>query len=335
MSARLCVALVGVAVAAPAGAHHDTAVQQVGASTGRDVDRLLDDVGPRIEARVGFSWPSYGRLQQGSQRFDDAEPTVTVERYTLGIGARLASRTHLDLALPTGRVHGATDGPFGLGDLLVSASQGLGPARLGALLTAPTGRYTADSVSSVVEISPSETGDLDMITYDARASLGAGAWRSGLTAGVRGGGERFAADLSTTYIHTVGQTPDDIHWGSDATAQATVTTRALAERLTVGAGLLGQLHTADRVAGEPRDGDEPFELRTSRRRSLGLVGTIGARIASGVACGARAQVPMTQWVQGIQLAESFTVSGQCTVARGLGVTKFGKPKSKKRSGSEG
>lgn len=303
----------------PALAHHDTAVQQFGAgSPSTAPSTLLDAPSPRFEARARFDWSSFGELREGRTRRSDAEPSIAVERYTLSAGVRLASRTRFDLALPTGRIRGGEPGRFGLGDVAASLTQELGILRLGVLGSVPTGRYTVDAVSSIVDVQPDDTGELSIITYDARASLGSGTFRTGLTAGLLVQTGRVVGTLQSTWVQPLGETSDDIRWGSDLALRGVLAVRAFAERLSLGAGLLGQLHTADRVNGEPAANGAATTLRTSRRRSLAVTGTLGARLASGFSCGTQVRVPVVQWVQGVQLAESFTVSAQCTVARGFG-----------------
>lgn len=300
-------------------AHHDTAVQQVGA-VGVDgtVGPTLDVAAPRLEAQATFSWQTFGRMQHAGTRYGDADPTVTVEQYTLSAALRLPSKTHLGIALPVGRIRQATPGPVGIGDASLAVSQGIGAFRIGALALAPTGRTTLDPVSSVIDVVPD--GDtLIARTFDARASLGAGAWRTGLSAAWRGETGWLTTTLRTALMTPVAPTADGIFWGTDATARAGLTVRALAGRLSVGTAVQGQLHTADRIDGEiDATTGEPTRLRTGRRRSLGVLGSVGGRLAKGLSCGAQAHVPVAQWVQGVQLAESFTVSAQCTVGYGFG-----------------
>ncbi len=312
--------LLGLAGAPSALAHHDTAVQQVGAA-GDAVDAmgLTEGTGSRVEVRGLLTWQSFGQLRQGTNRYGDAEPTVTVERYTVSAGARFASGTRLDLALPTGRIRGVEPGPFGLGDVTASVAQDIGPLRIGVLGVAPTGRYTVDAVASVVDVAPDADGGIGIVTYDARASLGGGTYRTGAVASVRAQGARGFGVLRSTAVTPIGTTPDGIRWGTDLVLDGRVGARVLAQRLSVGVGLQGLLHTADRIDGEPdAETGEPTRLRTSRRRTVALVGTIGARLTSGFTCGTQARLPLVQWVQGVQLAESFTVSAQCTVARRFG-----------------
>ncbi|MEO0603586.1 MAG: hypothetical protein AAF211_19260, partial [Myxococcota bacterium] len=244
------VALTVLSGSLPARAHHDSAVQQIGSTGTAPSTASLLKAASRIEAKLGVSWQSFGRLREAGRHYERAEPKVTVERYTLAAGARLASRTRLDLVLPVGRIRGETPSAFGLGDVGGSVTQELGPLRLGVLGTAPTGRYTVDAVSSVVDVQPDADGNLGIRTYDARASLGSGTWRTGLTAGLRGRTQSITGDLTATVVQPIGRTPDGIRWGTDLWLRGTISVRALSDRLAVGGGLLGQLHTADRLDGE-------------------------------------------------------------------------------------
>ncbi|MEN0065863.1 MAG: hypothetical protein AAGA48_27230 [Myxococcota bacterium] len=298
-----------------AWAHHDTAVQQVGSTTTDVGSTDFEGDGPRFEARAGFTWQSFGRLQSGGDRFDDAKPAVAVERYTLSMSYRMASRTRIDLALPAGRIRGERAGAMGLGDVSAGLSQAFGPVRVGLLGTAPTGRYTMDAVSSVVDVTADDSGTPRLTTYDARASLGSGTWQVGTVASLEGRLGRFGGQLRTTLIQPLNETVDGIRWGRDVTLLAAASARLAGDQIQLGTGLLGRIHAADRIQAEPEPERTAEVLRTSRRRSLGIVTSLGIRLTGGLSCGTRAHVPLAQWVQGVQLAESFTVTASCALAR--------------------
>lgn len=311
VAASLCALPVG------ALAHHDTATRQVGSTLGEAPAGAwgLPVAAPRLELGLSADWLAFGRLRRGGSAYaGPGEGAASVQLLRPSVALRTGGDTRAQLSLPVGRVshgQGAVTGP---GDLYGAVAQELGPLTLQGGLSVPTGRYVQESVLSITEPGLDRDGTLSLTTYDTRASLGAGAWRAQLDAGLSGGPPGVTAQLRGSLTQPLTSTPDGIRWGTDAGLQAGAQGSLLAGRAMAGLLLDGRLHTADRP---PTDDGSARIVALGRRRSIGGTAALGARLSEGLACSASARLPLAQWVEGVQLVETSSVSVRCLAGIGL------------------
>jgi hypothetical protein len=328
--AALCVGL----ATSPAWAHHDTAVGRVG---GAGPDGLVmdgrDGEAPRLELGMDLDVRRFARTLKGSDRFAGPElVAVDVVQGVLRPAVRLRSPTRLGIDLPVGVVRTtgddrAPDLAPGMGDVRLWAAHRLVRRPVGdgglsvwvqAGLWAPTGRYVREAAVSLVDVQPGEGGALDIVPYDTRASLGAGAWVPTLAADTRLQRGRLTLQAGLGAQLPVTDTPDDIRWGADLQATLQASVGLAGERLRVGARLAGLHHTADRLEHRDPDTGTVRPMAVGRRSALQVGLTAVGRLSEAVSCGVEGEVPVVQHVQGTQLVASLGATARCRVAWGLG-----------------
>ncbi|MEZ4287991.1 MAG: hypothetical protein R3A47_07580 [Polyangiales bacterium] len=212
---------------------------------------------------------------------------------------------------------------FGLGDLQLWTSQEVVPKntllrrrvslrpQIGFVF--PTGHYQKQSAFSTTEVEPGASGQLDLVTYNMRATLGAGTFSLGL-------GARFEARFanrgvvaaSQTTLVPLTETPDDLRWGADATSGVEIGASLANGRWLLSGGVDHRVHQKDRVAVT-----DSAAIVTKRRagglQEIGVSAGLSFRIRK-VACALEGRVPVWQKAGGPQLVETVSVNTGCTVA---------------------
>lgn len=323
------VVVVALLASSPARAHHGTATNRAdGASGALGVGAGLARAGAAgLDASLSAELSVFGRRLEGSTPHEGGGALV-VHTWSPTLGFTFASGTRAGLRLPVGLVHtdpeyGDSASAAGLGDLELAISQDVlrpfgvstgGPVELRAQvgLQAPTGRYDAESALAITRVEDGAGGALDVVTYDTRASLGAGAWR---LAGALEARARLLPSLHVFGAARLGgpldRTPDDIRWGLDLVGQLGVSWVPWADRLGLIAGLAHRWHTKDTVPGEDRETGAPTRERVGGRQELGALLGLDLAVTRRLVCGARAHVPAWQHAGGVQLVETVSAQLSC------------------------
>lgn len=318
-----------LALAAPSGAfaHHGQATNRLGPDPGGGRLVWSDAPPPRVLVTAGYDHTHFSRARQGAGAYARADlGRVSVDTLTLAANVELASRTRFVLQLPVGLTtvrpaRAAAQTAAGLGDLTLGVAQPWslgGPWRLQAEagLVLPTGRYANDAALSLTDVSGVSDGGVDLVTYDTRASLGAGTWSpyADLTAGARVG--RWAGAVGVTVQAPLTRTSDDIRWGYDVETRVSGQVgvwRAGRFGVTVGAGVDYRRHGRDDVPN----------LETGETEATGGRHDVGARLRvqvdlpGQVWCAAQARLPVWQYAGGVQLMETVSAGATCAVSVGL------------------
>jgi len=325
------VAFASLVVAPGARAHHGGPVSRVGAPSAPLGARLHGVTpAPRVDLGIGYGATYFDRTYEGDSPYAlGSLGSVLVHVVSLDGGVTLGSGTTLSATLPAGVVEsdapdGARRSESGLGDLSFRVSQDLAALwdpsddrsvalelRVGAV--APTGRYDRTAALTVLGLQAGPGGALSPTTYDARASLGAGAWS--LSGGARVVGRvapGLGLEAGVGVVAPVEDTPDDIRWGADLTAHVGATLDLAGGALAVSLGADARAHAADEI---------PFVdgavHEAGARTELGLQLGVFARPVDTLSCGLRAHVPVYQRVDGVQLVETVSVSLACGVGVAL------------------
>jgi hypothetical protein len=159
---------------------------------------------------------------------------LTTQRLTLSQRMRLTNTQTLTLTLPLGRftrepTGGSPVTTTGLGDLSAlyqlntrtffkATSPLTGSFIMG--FTSPTGDYAPEQRLSDTALRPQQDGRLDVLTFNAQTSLGAGVWSATLGAQVQW---RLTPSLALTQALygalPLNNTPDGLRWGADLSSR--------------------------------------------------------------------------------------------------------------------
>ena len=311
--------VVVVVASGSAAAHHDVAVQRVGGA-GLGASGLLGGLErPSLTFDLAWELGVFGRALAGTRRHPVEAPTATIQLLVLGAHLDLASGLGFGVSLPAGWVRwSGPESQLGLGDLRLAVtgawpvrSAGLRVRLLGALIV-PTGAYARDAAFSSTELEGGPGGELRLVTWDTRASLGAGAFAA--MAGVDVAWRwlpRLDLELGAGFVQPLGRTPDEVRWGHDLRLSPGLRV-GVSEVLSLEGGAELRRHGRDRVPRE--DGT---------RRDVGGRDEVGVRfglrleLRRGLACAVRAHLPVWQRAGGVQLVESGSGSAACTLGLGL------------------
>lgn len=321
-------------LAASARAHHGTSVSQVGAQTSRPGSSIELVPPPRVDLGLTYETLYFGRVREGSHAYEKGHPG-SVHVHTLTPSARLviASRTSFSLSLPVGLVttrpaesEGSTGA--GLGDTQLSIAQDFAPllgARDGAFAlsvrvsaTLPTGRYEPESNLSVVDIAPGDAGALNLVTYNTRASLGAGAFAlsAGVDASVRIH-ERVSMRIGGGVTRPLTRTRDDILWGTDVYGETGAQVAVVRDVAAADVAADYRFHDRDTVRAIDESNGQLVDARVGGRHEVAVSAGVSVRVARAVACSARVRVPVYQHAGGVQLVETVSANAGCAVSFGL------------------
>ncbi|MEM1023159.1 MAG: hypothetical protein AAF627_08860 [Myxococcota bacterium] len=325
-----------------ARAHHGTATNRLGIqSTGRSFDVGADC--PKLcflsEVRLGLS--HFGRVREGTRTLSRADlGRVTIGTLTPSLKLELKSGTRLSLVVPLGLSLVTPEGASellraGFGDVEAWVLQDLPRLgrgerfrwRLGVGLRLATGRHEVNTNLSLIEVTPRENGQLEVDSFDTRATLGAGStaflassqWLFEMH-------QRWRIGLTSMLAQPLHRTRDQILWGRDLTVQASLDWSALPDRLGLQAGLALDRHGLDEIPAE-RDEAGPSRQRTGGRNELATRLDLWGRPGEGVLCRLGFRIPVFQDVGGIQLVEVFSVDAGCGIRLG-GSTKGDEARSR-------
>ena len=332
----LLAAALGVGLCATSAlAHHTSSVAKVGGAqgSGQRGGAMADALpAPRLDIGLVHDIVYFDRVLQGTEVYTKGElGSVLLNLVTLAAQLELGSGTRLGVLMPAGMITtspagSATSSAVGMGDLQVFVGQDLGSfwrarpvelaLRVGGAL--PTGDYERGTGLSLTDLSGSEDGSLDLITYNIRASLGAGVSSLvGLAELTWRAHTRVRLQASAGVLYPVSSTEEDIRWGEDVHTSMAISLEVLRGALAVGGGAHYRWHARD----EAPVVDEESGLATSER--VGgrheAIGSIAAhvRFHPRIICSLRAHVPFWQRVGGIQLVETLSATTSCTFGIGL------------------
>ena len=342
---RVCQALFGVVLALVvllgnglASAHHSSSTSRVGgASDFRRVGVANSTIAPpRLDAAMAYDLLLFDRVLQGSDTYDKAQfGSVLINFISVSLGLELASSTSGALRIPFGivvlnPVDGAAETSVGLGDVHVTVGQELFSLfdRAGTLpmslrvrvgLVVPTGRYEPDASLSLTDVSGSADGSIDLVTYNARASMGAGVW-SFLAAAELDWRvhDSVSLQLSAAVLQPASATSDNIRWGTDAELGGLATIELIRDALMVRGHMDYRFHSRDDV--QQVVDEMPGMVRRERvggRDEIGLGLGVEARPGRGFTCSVRGRIPAWQQVGGIQLVETVSTTVSCAFAMGI------------------
>ncbi len=283
---------------------------------------------PTLDLRVGSQIDYFDRLQQDTASRDGGG-SLLVGTLVSSARWRLRTGTELGARLPVGFVRSASsdgvdDTAFGLGDATLTVAQALTElwpvaprrwsVRVSAGLILPTGRYRSDAALSFTDVAAGTEGQLDVVTYDTQASLGAGTWASvvGTEVGWRAT-DRLHLVVLGRWTEPLTTTPDDIRWGRDIDVQTGVSMSPWLDVLEITASVDYRFHDRDRI---PNEDDEGRSV-VGGRDEIGVAGGLAVRLTDRLHCGGRVHVPVWQRVGGVQLVETVSAMISCDVRVGL------------------
>lgn len=328
------VALTASLIAASARAHHGTSVSQVGTQTSRPGSSIELVPPPRVDLGLTYETLYFGRVREGSRDYGKGHPgSVFVNTLTPNARLVIASRTSFSLSIPVGLVttwpaDGEGFSGAGLGDTQLSIAQDFAPmlgSRDGAFelsvrvsASLPTGRYEPESNLSVVDLAPGDAGALNLVTYNTRATLGAGAFA--ISAGVD-----FAARLHARVrmragagaIRPITRTRDDILWGTDVYGDASAHIGLLRDVIALEAGADYRFHDRDTVRALDESNGQYVDASVGGRHEVAVSAGLSVRVAKAASCSVRARVPVYQYAGGVQLVETVSANAGCAVSLGL------------------
>lgn len=291
-----------------AWAHHDTAVTRLSAEAAADARVEGEVSAPRLDLGLGFDASTFRRRQRGWERLNGAGgPTVLTQ--AAWIGTTLPSGTSFVATVPTAQILTSKSVYGGLGDISLQAAQRVGPLRVSAGVSLPTGATGGAGAVQTVHVEGSE-GGLTVLNTDTRTQPGLGVWALLGNLRVQGdvGPTELLAELGARL--PLGASPDDIRWGRDVNLGLGLRHQLGDGPLRVGAALDGWGHSSD--ATPMADGS----LSTGGR--LGLAASALADVAVGerAKCSVRAQLPVVQWVEDTQYVQTLRGALSCGVALG-------------------
>lgn len=321
---------------APAGAlaHHGAGTSRLGPSAGGGwLAAPLQ--GGTAENRIGvglqYELTRYGRTLRGAEEYaDSVERQVDAHVLRSEISAGFRSGTGLRLIVPFAALDASTPeskaSRVGLSDVSFEVSQDLSvlypdaprgvPAVRGSLaVVLPTGEYSEQTVASVTELRGAAS-EIRLTNHDMRASLGSGALWLDAGLGLTWRLGRAVALASETRLRApLTRTEDETRWGKVVQSDVAAVIGVVPEALDVVAGLGYRFREADdRSVNVPTgDGTSAVPSEPESRLSGGahaVRSLLGARVHTGLGLSVNAmvEIPVFQSVNGVQLAESFSVS---------------------------
>lgn len=317
-----------------ARAHHGTSTTRVGGLGGfqRIATRRDALPPPRADGALVHDFSFFDRVLEGAEGYDQADlGAVVVTTLSPTFRLLLDTGTSVGLRVPIGisvasPAEGDAQTLAGLGDLQLSAAQELTAlwdrerdlplavsVRVG--MVAPTGRYEPDVGFSVTDVSGSSEGTIDLITYNTRATLGAGVWS--LVGALELDWDvvdRLSLTATGQLVQPFTRTSDDIFWGLDAEVALYTSFAVLPGRFRVGLGADYRYHGLDEIPVEDEVTGALVRDAVGGRDEVGLGLGVEARFTNRLGCSVRGHVPVWQRVGGVQLVETFSVTTGCAYA---------------------
>ena len=306
-------------------AHHTTQISRIESNPSRSIgpgDRK-PGFAPSLGLTLSFAY--FGATKSGDSKHAKSNlGQVWVEMTSLQGEIGLPTRGTLRLRFPFGvlRTMPANDAAtthLGLGDLSFEFEQPIWRGRLFgsevstggyAGLSLPTGVYGHDLSTTATEVNGGENGTINLTTYDARATLGAGAT-------VLFGGaflqlspsSSWRIQASTSLRKPLERTPDGVRWGADF-SQTVQVRSAVTERFGWFGGANFYLHQKDHFSFLD-DQAKTVTAKAGSRKDAGALAGIWFRASSSIDCQAQARLPVWQHFDGVQLAENVRMSLGC------------------------
>ena len=313
---------VGLGAAMPGWAHHPRpTARPTGAGLALTTDLGWRD-GARIDARVATEFSYFDRLLQ-AESARDGGGSLWIGSLVPSIAGLFDTGTAVQVRLPVGLVVTGSptesgDTAFGLGDLNLTASQELSrlwaePSRWLSVsarlqLSAPTGRYRSGATMSFTDVSPTDEGGLDVVTYDTQSSLGAGVWSAGAGLQVAAWlSKRVQVNAASVVTVPLSRTPDRIRWGRDVDVQLGGAVVPWLDVLALLGGVDYRWHDLDDVP----DAETGEQIRVGGRHEVGVMAGLQGRIGRSLTCEGRVHWPVWQRAGGVQLVETVSARASC------------------------
>jgi len=323
-----------ICVGSHAFAHHGSSTTRVGGLGG--VQRLDSQLGgmapPRVDAGLTHDFLYFGRVLEASEETERAD-LGQVYLTTLSASFRfvLETGTAGSLRLPVGFVfvnpsNADEELRAGLGDLQLTVTQNIAelwdPKEVGPLslfmtagLIAPTGRYETESSLSFTDVSGTPQGAIELVTFNTRATLGAGAWSTlGALRIAFAASNRLSLEVRGQIVDPFTRTPDEIAWGIDAEAALRLGFEISPGRLRVVGGADYRHHGQDEIDALNEETGGISRDRVGGRDEFGVSTGLEFRVLPRLGCSVQAHIPVWKRVGGVQLVETLGVSTGCDYA---------------------
>ena len=319
----LLVAALSCLLPAKGHTHHTSQVTRIGAppaTTSSSIHERKEP--PRLSLGLALSFSYFGRARFGSEPYvKNALGKAWVETNTLDLTVALPKRFLVGVFVPAGviQVRSPNRGnrtTTGLGDItLALEKQFQSPSSAPWLrvsfrsgLSLPTGEYRSESAFLFSEIAGGPNGEVGLRTYDSRAGLGADTFSLSGSVDVSARVHPNVVIRNTTAIRVpLGQTRDEIRWGSDISSAISLG-GSLTETVALVGGAGFRMHLPD----ETRMVEGPgTHVRTGGRQDVAIELGLSVSITRALSCAAQARYPVWRHVSGVQLVDSFGLETNC------------------------